>query len=364
MWARSQTSGLMISVCGRLDVGVAQRGHQRERCARGRRPGRRRREATSAPRGGYTSAIHRLVLRLSLTSSHTARCSATFASRSVRTATIVVRSAWRGARPSAGRKPSRSVGLPALVAAAVQRGGVGEVEPVRRGDVLDEVLALAGHRQEVEDAAAVVVEDDDRELEAEPRGGDEPAEVVDRARRRRSGAPRPVRSPATPKAVETVPSMPLAPRLASTRGGRSRAGKNVSTSRTGIEEATTTRRSGGQRAPSSAATRGSLRPAGRGRARSPPRRRGRRAPAVEPAAVAQRRSSRSRRAWRAGRRRGSSPPRRPGPARRSSGSKAIWRRRRGRAATRAAAWRSAGRRRAARGRAVRAAHAGSRSSAS
>ena len=44
---------------------------------------------------------------------------------------------------------------------------------------------------------------------------------------------------AHPKAVETVPSIPFAPRLASTRGGVSRAGKNVSTSRTGIDDATT-----------------------------------------------------------------------------------------------------------------------------
>ena len=44
---------------------------------------------------------------------------------------------------------------------------------------------------------------------------------------------------ATPNAVETVPSMPFAPRLESTRNGVSRAGKNVSTSRIGIEEATT-----------------------------------------------------------------------------------------------------------------------------
>ena len=64
---------------------------------------------------------------------------------------------------------------------------------------------------------------------------------------------------ATPNAVETVPSIPLAPRLESTRGGASRAGKKVSTSRTGIEEATTSVASPGSRTPSSAATRGSER---------------------------------------------------------------------------------------------------------
>ena len=52
--------------------------------------------------------------------------------------------------------------------------------------------------------------------------------------------------------------MPLAPRLDSTRGGASRTPKNVSTSRTGIEDATTSVASGGSSAPSSAARRGSL----------------------------------------------------------------------------------------------------------
>ena len=80
----------------------------------------------------------------------------------------------------------------------------------------------------------------DRELQAEPGRGEQAADVVgerDVADQQHRG---PVRAAAaTPKAVETVPSIPFAPRLASTRGGRSRAGKNVSTSRTGIEDATT-----------------------------------------------------------------------------------------------------------------------------
>ena len=83
--------------------------------------------------------------------------------------------------------------------------------------------------------------------------------------------------------------MPLAPRLESTRGGASRAGKNVSTSRTGIEEATTSTASGGSRTPSSAATRGSE----RARARRGRDRFGRRpvgaAPVLQPAALLARR---------------------------------------------------------------------------
>ena len=43
---------------------------------------------------------------------------------------------------------------------------------------------------------------------------------------------------ATPNAAETVPSIPFAPRLESTRGPDSRAGRYSSTSRIGIEEAT------------------------------------------------------------------------------------------------------------------------------
>ena len=63
---------------------------------------------------------------------------------------------------------------------------------------------------------------------------------------------------AAPKALETVPSIPLAPRLHNTRGGSGRAGQKVSMSRTGIEEATNSVASSGNRTPSSAATTGSL----------------------------------------------------------------------------------------------------------
>src|SRR3954465_12511004 len=52
---------------------------------------------------------------------------------------------------------------------------------------------------------------------------------------------------AAPSAAAIVPSMPLAPRLASTRGPpSSRAGAKVSTSRTGIEAATTSVSAGGR----------------------------------------------------------------------------------------------------------------------
>ena len=121
---------------------------------------------------------------------------------------------------SAARKPARSSA--ALVAEAVERGGVGEVEPVRRGDVLARSRSPSrGDREEVEDAAAVVVDQHDRERQPEPAARRAGRRCRGRARRRRSAA-RPVparRRRRRRSAVETVPSIPLAPRLESTRGG-------------------------------------------------------------------------------------------------------------------------------------------------
>ena len=62
---------------------------------------------------------------------------------------------------------------------------------------------------------------------------------------------------ATPNAVETVPSIPFAPRLASTSGRLSLTGANSSTSRIGIEEATNRVASAGSHSSSRAATSGS-----------------------------------------------------------------------------------------------------------
>ena len=96
-------------------------------------------------------------------------------SRSVRTQTIVVRSA-ASARPSAARNLStsaaRSQPQPYSAAACAKSRPCGvamcstNASPSpRRG-------------QEVEDPAAVVVEQHDDELQAEPRGGEQPADVV------------------------------------------------------------------------------------------------------------------------------------------------------------------------------------------
>ena len=91
--------------------------------------------------------------------------------------------------------------------------------PVWGGHVLLERVALGGHREEVEDAAAVVVDQHDRERQPVATRGQQAADVVQQRRRRRSAA-LPVRPPAAaaPNALETVPSMPLAPRFESTRG--------------------------------------------------------------------------------------------------------------------------------------------------
>src|SRR5215208_551193 len=68
--------------------------------------------------------------------------------------------------------------LRALVAATVELRDPRGVEPVRGGDVLDVVGALSADGEEREDAAAVVVDQDDRQLQAEPGGGEQPADVV------------------------------------------------------------------------------------------------------------------------------------------------------------------------------------------
>ena len=214
----------------------------------------------------------------------------------------------------------------ALVADAVERRGVREVEPVRRRDVLDERLALraprAGsgrsRRRRCRSARS----------RASARAAARPAGRRRRGRaRRRRAAARSARALAalTPKAVETVPSIPFAPRLESTRNGVSRTGKNVSTSRTGIEEATTSVASGGSSVPSSAATRGSLSPAGPTRPGDRPRRRAvGGVPGVEPArvlALARQRAWPARRASCAGRRRRSCRPTPAGSCHAASGSK-------------------------------------------
>jgi hypothetical protein len=64
------------------------------------------------------------------------------------------------------------------VAQAVERGGLREVQPMRRGHVLLERVALAGDREEVKDAAAVIVEQDDRQRQPQALCGQQAADVV------------------------------------------------------------------------------------------------------------------------------------------------------------------------------------------
>ena len=130
----------------------------------------------------------------------------------------------------------------------VERGGVREVEPVRRRDVRARSPSPSPRdRQEVEDPAAVVVDQHDRELAAPSRGRPAapptswasatspissttgPARAGGDAERGRDGA------------VDAVRAAVGRARAAAS----SRAGKNVSTSRTGIEEATTSVASAG-----------------------------------------------------------------------------------------------------------------------
>src|SRR4051794_15500994 len=71
------------------------------------------------------------------------------------------RPAERG--PQVGERRGR------LVREVEQGGGPGEVEAGRRRDVLLEGVGLGGDRQEVEDAAAAVVDEDDRQRDPRPR---------------------------------------------------------------------------------------------------------------------------------------------------------------------------------------------------
>ena len=129
----------------------------------------------------------------------------------------------RGGRAREGaleRPPQAGQVLDGLVLEAVESRGAGEVEAgrgrdVRRVDVPGPCARAARDREEVEDAPAAVVEQDDRQLESE--AGSRPEAARCRARRPRlRSAPRPVRSSrrAAPKALEIVPSTPFAPRLA------------------------------------------------------------------------------------------------------------------------------------------------------
>ena len=150
----------------------------------------------------------------------------------------------------------------ALVAAAVERGGVREVEAVRRGDVLLEVVALAATGRKWKIPPPSLLSSTIVSVRPSRRRGEQAADVVgqrdvaDQQHDRAVGA-----AAATPNAVETVPSIPLAPRLASTRGGRlARPGR---TSRRRAPASRRRRRavaSAGSATPSSAATRGSLSP--------------------------------------------------------------------------------------------------------
>ena len=65
-----------------------------------------------------------------------------------------------------------------LVPAFVERRETLEPQTGRRRDVLLERVRLTGDRQEVEDAAAVVVEQHDRQLQPGAPGGEQPARVV------------------------------------------------------------------------------------------------------------------------------------------------------------------------------------------
>ena len=113
---------------------------------------------------------------------------------------------------------------------------------MRRAEQRLEVLGEVGLREEREDAAAVVVDDDERGVDPAVGGTEQAvavvqeAEIAEQRDRRAVGA-----APAMPSTVDTKPSMPFTPRLAST-SRPSRGAAKLSTSRTGMLDATTSAR--------------------------------------------------------------------------------------------------------------------------
>ena len=248
--------------------------------------------------------------------------------------------ARRRARSSAARKPEpRRDALVARARRARRRGRSPGRSASPRGGCRDlpppgSRASRARDRQEVEDPAAVVVDEHDRQLQAEPRGGEQAADVVrerdvadqqhDRSRRAPAAAAPKARGDRSVDAVRAA--VAEHPRRASS------AGQNVSTSRTGIEEATNRVASPGSSTPSSAATAGSLRLSSPSTARATPRPRARRRRASSPSqpGVGGWRGPRQPAAARArAPARGVATDRRRGPARRPRGRARSARRRRG-----------------------------------
>ena len=179
-------------------------------------------------RGQAPGAAPASDLRAAASAATASRWSSTFFRRSVRTSIRPGADSASSSSPTATTRCSRP---PSAASADMSRPC--EVAMWRS---YASALGVLGHGQEVEDPAAVVVQAHDGELHARPARGEQAAGVVeqrhvaDHARTRGGRWPARRRRPRTPR-----PSMPFAPRPARKRTGRSPAGKNASTSRTGIE---------------------------------------------------------------------------------------------------------------------------------
>ena len=184
------------------------------RVGRARRPGPRH-DAAGAGDGGR-EARGRLRHSAALTARLSSSWTATLAARSVRTSTT------RTPRPGGA---ARRRGRPTpVVGDAVDRGQRGEIDAVRRAEELLEAVArrsaAACGRNEKMPPPSLSTHDDGEVDVAAGRAEQAVACRAGRRRRRsaaRSGRPVPR---ATPTAVDTTPSMPLAPRLATTRTPR------------------------------------------------------------------------------------------------------------------------------------------------
>ena len=179
------------------------------------------------------------------------RWRATFVARSVRTSTTCTPPA---AMESVTAGATSRAAPTSVDGQAVHRGERGEIDAVRRAEHGLEVLGQVGLREEREDPATVVVDHDERGVEPAVGAPSRPLLSCSKQRSPSSATVGPSEPAATPKTVDTKPSMPFTPRLASTWRPRRGAAK-LSTSRTGMLDATTSEAPSGTAAATSRAMR-------------------------------------------------------------------------------------------------------------
>ena len=164
---------------------------------------------------------------------------ATFSARAGSGTRITPRPRRARERPRASSRdrsgPVTSTGQPNPAATASTPAACGVAKSVSK---VPGSSSVAG-AEEVEDPPAGVVGHDDGEGGGEAGRGTRAETSWRKARSPTRATVGPPEARATPRAVDTTPSIPFAPRLATTRGPSAPGAAKASTSRTGIEEETT-----------------------------------------------------------------------------------------------------------------------------